>query len=131
MNSNINEILTIESTNKTPYIYCDKNKGLIEIKGRSNAENTNIFYGPFFNWLEKYQNDLPDKFYVNLQLEYLNSSSSNVLMSFFDKLNNLHRQQGLDVFVNWVYEEDDDDMFEHGKDLESKVDFKFNFMAIE
>ena len=94
MSSIINEILTIESTNKTPYIHCDKNKGLIEIKGRSNTENTNIFYEPFFNWFEKYHNELLGKLYVNLQFEYLNSSSSNVLMIFFDKLNVLHKQIG-------------------------------------
>ena len=130
MNPNINEILMIDTTNKTPYIYCDKNKGLIEIKGRSNPENTNIFYEPLFIWFEKYRNDLPGTLYVNLQLEYLNSSSSNVLMIFFDKLNALHKQ-GLKILVNWVYEEDDDDMNEHGKDLESKVGFEFNFIAIE
>ena len=129
MNRNINEILTIDTTNKTPYIYCDKNKGLIEIKGRSNPENTNIFYEPLFIWYEKYHNDLPESIYVNLQLEYLNSSSSNVLMIFFDKLNVLHKR-GIEILVNWVYEEDDDDMNEHGKDLESKVGFKFNFIAI-
>jgi len=72
------ETIIREGTPKTPFVRFDGEKGLVEIKGRSIPENSVEFYKPLIDWLEKYSAGPVKETYVNIQLEYFNTSSSNV-----------------------------------------------------
>ena len=65
------ESISIEGTPKTPTVKFDSIQGIIEIKGRSNPENSREFYKPLIDLLEEYAKDPGDKTIVNIQLEPL------------------------------------------------------------
>jgi hypothetical protein len=108
------ESISIPGTLKTPTIISDGEKGLIEIKGRSNPENSSLFYKPLIDWVEQYSANPPEKTIVNIKLEHFNTSSSKCILDVFKKLEPI-KKANLDIMVNWYYEEDDEEMMEAGE----------------
>ncbi|GIV42273.1 MAG: hypothetical protein KatS3mg034_1583 [Vicingaceae bacterium] len=106
--------LKIDPTYKSPLIIADEEKGLIEIKGRSLPENVSQVYEPLFQWIQEYIKNPRSTTTLNIQLEYFNTSTSKALMEIFNQLSIL-KQKGLDIKINWYYEEDDPDMEEQGE----------------
>ena len=109
--------LRIEATKFTPEILFDFNKRLLVIKGESYPENTSEFFNPVFKWAEIFFAEPSDEpTVVNIELYYFNSSSSKVLMNFFEVLDNAG-DAGHKVTVNWIYEEEDEDSLEFGEEF--------------
>ena len=123
------EPILIEGTPKTPSVKFDREKGVIEIKGRSIPENSIEFYKPLVDWLEYYAKSPLKKTLVNVQLEYFNTSSSKCILDVFKKLEAIHKANH-DVVINWFYEEDDEDMLEAGEDYESIIRVPFKMIEI-
>ncbi len=131
MSNNDLNILEIKSSNKTPYIKFDPNTGVLEMKGRSIPENAVEFYKPLVEWLDKYAQDPKENTVVNVQLEYFNTSSSKCILDVFKKLEDINKQEGKDVVINWYYEEDDEDMLEAGEDYQSILKIPFKMIEME
>ncbi len=131
MSNNELNILEIKSTNKTPYIKFDPNTGVLEMKGRSIPENAVEFYKPLVDWLDQYSQDPKEKTIVNVQLEYFNTSSSKCILDVFKKLEDINKQEGKEVVINWYYEEDDEDMLEAGEDYQSILKIPFKMIEME
>jgi hypothetical protein len=123
------ELLNIKGTAKTPSVFLDANKGLVELKGRSIPENTIEFYNPVFRWLDGYALMKKDKTTVNVQLEYFNTSSSKCITEIFKKLEEIARN-GSDVIINWHYHPDDEDILTAGDDIKSLIKLPFNFIEL-
>src|SRR5688572_17569687 len=115
--------LTITPTAKTPAITF--NDGMLEIKGRSIPENSVEFYKPVMDKLEEYANSPKTQTTVNIQLEYFNTSSSKCLLDIFKKLEHIHKK-GNQVLINWIFEDDDEDMQEAGEDYQAIIQIPFN-----
>jgi len=116
------ENLKIKATKATPDILFDKEKNILEIKGRSYPGSTKEFYAPVFSWLENYFKQLTDeRVTVNLEIIYFNSTSSKVLMDFLSVLED-EINKGKNISVNWFYEDDNDDMLEFGEELQEDID---------
>ncbi len=122
--------LKIEATKYSPEISFDCENNVLEIRGKSYPEDTSVFYSPIFAWVEKYlQREETKKIVVNIELVYFNSSSSKVLLDFFDTLETA-ANDGKEIAVNWFYEEDDEDALEFGEEF--KEDFEsLDFNLIE
>lgn len=110
----IMENISIEATTKTPAILSDSELGTIEIKGRSNPENSSQFYKPLMDWVEGYTMNPKEKTIVNIQLEHFNTSSSKCILDFFKKMEVIHKSNK-GVEINWHYEVDDEDIMEAGE----------------
>lgn len=123
------EKYSIEATPNTPVIEFDLKKGVLDISGRSIPENSIEFYNPLFSALDSYLDHPNDKTNINIQLEYYNSSSSSCLLSVFKKLEKLNKQTGK-VSVNWIYEENDEDILAAGKNFQGIVDLPFTMTPI-
>jgi hypothetical protein len=54
---------------------------------------------------------------VHVSLAYFNSSSTKMLFSFFEALNNA-AMAGNQVRLNWYHDEDDDTILEFGQELQ-------------
>ena len=121
--------LSIKGTMKTPTILSDTDKGVIEIRGRSNPENANAFYKPLIEWIDEYVKNPVDKTTVNLELEYFNTTSSKCILSLLKKLES-SKDSTRDVIVNWYYEKDDYDERETGEFYEKMTELSFNFIGI-
>jgi hypothetical protein len=124
------EKISIAETSKTPAINLDLSKGLIEIKGRSIPENSTEFYMPLLNCLKNF---LPKKnggvLTVNFQLEYFNTSSSKCILEILKSLTALQKT-GIQVTINWYYEEDDDDMQASGENYQEITNISFNMIPV-
>lgn len=124
------EKYTIEATANTPDIKFDLDKGELNISGRSIPENSIEFYNPLFSALDKYLSNPKNNTVVNIQLEYYNSSSSACLLSVFKKFEKLKKNAGHPVTVNWLYEENDEDILSAGKNFEGMVDLPFTMIQV-
>ena len=124
------EVITIESSPKTPSIKFDSKQGKLEIKGRSIPENSVEFYKPLVESLERYASTPTTPTQVDIQLEYFNTASSKCILDVLKRLETIHRQ-GNQVIINWYYEEDDEDMREAGEDYQAIVNLTFNMQQVE
>ena len=113
----IMENLIIEATKSSPAIRFYATSHLLEIIGESYPENAAKFYAPMFSWLEEYLETLSDaSILVNLEIVYFNSSSSKVLMNFFDMLEEA-AAAGRSIIVNWRYHEENETALECGEEF--------------
>jgi hypothetical protein len=122
--------LKIEGTAKTPKINFSAEKNLLEISGRSIPENSVEFYQPVYEWLEMYSQKPNESTTIKVQLEYFNTSSSKCLLDVFRKLEVIHKSGKSKVLVEWMYEEEDEDMMEAGDDYKTIVSLPFTLMKI-
>lgn len=125
------ENLKVEATKSTPSIFFDGQRGVLEISGKSYPENAAKFYAPIFEWVSSYlETTDPAIVQMTLEIIYLNSSSSKVLLNLFDMLDRF-AMRGRKVVINWRYHEEDETALECGQefkeDLESTI---FNLVEI-
>jgi hypothetical protein len=115
--------IDIKATTSTPEIRYDE-EGKLLIRGRSITEGGMDFYRPLLHWAETLKRKM---LIVDLHLEYLNSMSLKKLIQFLKILDtNIHIHI---LFINWHYEEGDDDSLEKGRLMEGllrKADFRLH-----
>jgi hypothetical protein len=120
----------IEGTQKNPTIKFDLTKGELHVSGNSIPENSVDFYKPLLAAMEEYAASPQPTTTVTFNMRYFNTSSSKRILDIFKKLETINRG-GSAVTVNWVYEDDDDDMLEAGEDYQSVVDLSFKMVPIK
>lgn len=125
------ERYSINGTEKTPQINFDHEQGQLEIRGKSVPEDSFKFFEPMNSWLDAYFQNPASNTELNVALEYFNTSSAKVLLELFKKMNQLDKSGKSAIKINWVYEEDDDDMLEAGHDYQRTIDVPMNFVAID
>lgn len=124
------ENLYIKATISSPTVDFNYTTHILEITGESYPENTAEFYDPVLSWLEEYLEKIEDEtVIVNLDIPYFNSSSSKVLMDFFDLLDEA-ADEAKHITVNWMYDEDDDSTLEAGGEFQEDLEtLTFNFVT--
>ncbi len=111
------ENLLIQETKYTPRVELNADDGTIKISGKSYPENTFDYYLPITNWIENYFKESQNvKTIVDLDLEYLNSSSLKAYFDMFDILEDAS-QNKKEIKINWIYDEDNDISQETGEDF--------------
>jgi len=115
--------ITIKGTYKTPDIVFDIKKGEISIKGRSLPENASLFYKPLLDILFKISEN-KSSIVVNIHLEYINANSRKFFIEIFRNLEALIAK-GVNVMINWFYDDPDEDIYEAGMDYSSMVNIPF------
>ena len=109
--------LKIKATKYTPEIDFNAAERILNITGKSYPENTFEHYRPIVAWVQEYLDSLQDeKTVVNLELEYLNSSSSKAYFDLFEILDRA-KSAGKAIEVNWIYDEENDIAEETGEDF--------------
>jgi hypothetical protein len=118
--------LDIAATKRSPEIKLDPEAGVFSIKGTSMPENVNHFYRPVLNALDRYIQQPADKTQVIFSLEYINSSSSQLLLALLYKVRDLV-DEGHHVTIEWHYMVDDEDIYDTGKSYSELSGLTFNF----
>jgi hypothetical protein len=111
----------LEPTQKTPGIYIDESQYQLVIKGRLIPENPEIFFEDLkshFTLFYKKFNETILKF----DLEYFNTGAARYLYRFFVEI-----KESQDISIIWVYEADDEDILESGKEFEELTGLQFDF----
>ena len=119
--------LVIRPTRITPLVYFDPERALLELRGKSSPENSIQFYKRLLITLERYAHFGTKNITANFKFEYFNTSSSKCLFDAFKRLMKA-KNKGMDVTINWYYEEYDEDMLEAGEDYSDLLDHKFNYI---
>ena len=126
------EDIIILDTEKTPYINFDYQNGLIELRGKSIPENSIEFYQPLWKWIENLANEPPPEITVNIEFDYVNSSSLKCLIGLFKKLKDLKdKNENTNIKINWYYDAEDEDMLDTGQECEESAGLPFNMIEIE
>ncbi len=114
--------LMVEATRSSPAIRFDAANHCLSIRGESYPENAAAFYAPVFAWLKAFLAGLEPAAVVRVDLEilYLNSSSTKVMLNFLDLLEQT-AQEGAVVEVNWIYDPDNETVFECGQDFSEEL----------
>jgi hypothetical protein len=120
--------LSIKATQDTPKIEFNT-QGEFELKGISIPENLTIFYAPLIEWINEYKLTLPKKVNLTFEFEYINTTTTYVILEIIDMLLEF-KKIGTEVKIFWKYQEDDEDIFDIGKLLESRCKTQFNFLKI-
>jgi len=112
------EPLFIAASPTSPEIDFRFDQHTLSIKGESYPENAAAFYGPVIARVQAYLDGRKDAdITVNVSLAYFNSSSTKMLFSFFEALNDA-AMEGNQVRLNWYHDEDDDTILEFGQELQ-------------
>lgn len=118
-----------KGSTRTPSIYFDTNKGILEIRGRSIPENSIEFYKPLNEFIANYLLLEKPQTIVNVSFDYFNTNSMKCIFDVFKRLETLV-MKGQSVMINWIYEEGDDDMLEFGVDFQSVLKIPFTMKEI-
>ncbi len=119
----------LEGTLDSPEVLLDKEGGLIKFSGRSLPEDAKSFYKPIMEWIENYAKSNLLNTRIIFQFEYINSSSSKMILELLDQIKQIFENEKEDLlYIEWRYLDDDDDMLEAGEDFEERVGFNFKFV---
>jgi hypothetical protein len=121
-------ILNIKGTDDTPSVILDKEKGLLEISGRSLPEDVNQFYEQILDWIDKYSENPNDRTVFNFKLEYFNTASSKVILDILLKFEEIV-EKGKEVLIKWHYHEEEEDMLEAGEEYADIVEIPFDYVV--
>lgn len=106
----------LEATRATPFVLLDPVAARLEISGNSYPENASSLYQPVFDRLEELLASLNRPLRVDLEMTYLNSSSSKVFMMLLDMLEQA-AAAGATVHVIWRYDLDNESALEIGQEF--------------
>ncbi len=123
------ENLEIQKTEQSPKIKFETN-GNLYIEGVSTINYANKFYGDAVTWLENLkQQQRPEALNLILELYYLNTSSSLMLVEILRSVNSF-KELNTKVRIEWRYEEDDEDILSFGEEVEVATNSKFEYVIL-
>ncbi|HEY0231936.1 MAG TPA: DUF1987 domain-containing protein [Dokdonella sp.] len=127
MNTESSNDLFIAASSSSPEVDFRFSARALSLKGESYPENAAAFYGDIITrtraWLAAL--DAQQSVTVDIALTYFNSSSTKMLFSLFDALNEA-AEGGTTIVLNWRHDVDDDTIQEFGAELHdefSALDF--------
>ena len=78
------------------------------------------FYAPIQQWIEEYFKTENKTTIISFDINYLNSSSIKFYYDLFETLETTS-QNGVDIKVKWIYDEEDDMALETGEEFQEVV----------
>ena len=110
--------MKIEATSRTPLI--EINSGYCLIKGECYPEDISEISIPIMKEIEQELLSV-EKFVLELELYYFNSSSAKFLFDFFEFLEET-AEAGREIVIQWCYRTEDDTMLEAGEDFQEDIE---------
>lgn len=118
------------STKSSPEVDFNPEAGVLKIKGQSYPENPPAFYHDLFVWLKKYLAAADHEILVELNISYMNTSSTKCIMDMIYLLEDAFNA-GANVCINWHYTARNRSMRECGEEFREELNVKFNIIAEE
>ena len=126
--------LIIPGTDFTPSVAFLAETGRLEVSGISRPEDVAGFYEDSLRWLNEFEEEVfrsdhkyaMDELRLVFKMSYFNSSSSKYFIHILRCLKNIENK-GIQVRIEWHYEEGDEKMMEDGEDLAEAVDLEFEY----
>lgn len=121
--------LPADTKEQTPLVHF-KTTGELKIEGKSYPENPMKFYSQILEWIKEVKTQNVSKIDLTVCLDYFNTSTSKIILSIFKSLETLYITDKKDVKIIWLYNPQDEDMTESGKDYGSLLDLPFEMKEI-
>lgn len=130
--------LSLYPTDITPGVLLDAEKNLLKFWGESRPEDARTFYDPIVKWIDDYKKVV---YYISTEgkqvvlitiechFEYYNSASIKYVHDILKKMEDFEDMNNVKLFIRWIYDKGDIDMFEEGKELQTM--FKTDFVFVE
>lgn len=121
--------LFIEGKQNSPAVAFSEG-GVLSISGRSIPEHPLKFYTPLEDWISEFLATSPVKVYLKIHLDYLNTHSTECVLTLMKKLEEYLINSKADVSILWNFDEDDEDMETLGEDLKSLLNVPFKIEEV-
>ncbi len=121
------EPLIITSTIRTAGVHFDAQAAMLNIKGNSIPENSDEFFQPLYDWVEKFKVDYNGKVTFRIFMTYFNTSTIRHIIGLMKRL---IQRYGTDVTIIWAYEKGDEEIMDRGQDISEVVKFNFSFEEV-
>jgi len=110
-----------ERTKTMPYVLIDEEKGYMRFEGESYLEDIVSFFKEINEWLQVYLLSDFTEFTFDCALEYFNSSTTKQIYNILRLMD--ANAPGKNVTVNWIINDEDDDMLiECGEDYRDDIE---------
>ena len=125
--------LILEATDTTPKIVLDHLENKFEISGEASPEDSKLFYASLFSWIDQYKNYL---YFLNnegnskkdlvftFHLNYVSSSALKYTYNFLQQVEEL-KPLCNSVTIKWLFDKEDTDMEDNGKEFSTMVNIPF------
>lgn len=122
--------IRLEATRSTPEVRFDPVGNRLSVIGQSYPENAFAFYQPLLTWIDDYFAQLAQGtgVSVELQLPYINTTSTKCLLMLLEKLEEAH-SDGYPVAVRWLYDEDNESELECAEEFKEDLTLPFDIVA--
>ena len=114
----------IEGGLKSPQVYIDESKNIVEISGNSTLTDTNWFYSNLLKWILAFNLGENQTKTVNIRLQRMNRSSSKWLTLIFNQVKNLIPTCNFEI--NWYFDNNNQNLLNFGQYLKSQSRSKVN-----
>ena len=111
-----------------PTVTLDKESGVFALSGRSIPENATAAFEPILNWWSEYLQTPNQQTVIDLNFDYINSSSMKQLVKLFGMLDEVNGKATA-VKVVWHYNNDDIDSKAQASRLSKMVKFPISIVA--
>lgn len=122
--------LIIDGTKNSPQVELNAKEGIFKIEGTSMAEDAVGFYMPVIEWLKEYAENPNKETQVVFKMTYFNTASSKLLWEIMILLQDIY-QAGHDVKIDWIFQDEDEDMEEAGEIYAERMDIPINLIINE
>ncbi len=113
-------------TDRTPEVIFDT-EGMLTIKGRAMALNRTAPSEKLLNCIERYLKNPAGTTTVIIELEYLNSFGTQILVDVVRKVSQV-LDQGKRLVIKWYYDKEDDDILERGHHISEAFNIPIEFI---
>ncbi|MFO7863542.1 MAG: DUF1987 domain-containing protein, partial [Salinivirgaceae bacterium] len=117
--------LVIDGTKSSPEIILNPREGIFSFSGTSMSEDAVGFYMPVIKWLKDYAADPNPMTHVKFKMTYFNTASSKLLWEIMSLLQDLY-SNGNKVKIDWIFQDEDEDMEEAGEIYAERMDIPIN-----
>lgn len=121
--------LDIVQSTSTPRIVFDGSRHLLSISGESYPENSFEFYAPVVVWLKEYLAQ-EDTLYLEINVSYLNSSSTKCMLDLLDLLEEAHGR-GAAISLTWLYDRENPRSLDLAREFQEEVTLPFTIQSYE
>ncbi len=119
--------LIITSTIRTAGVHFDAQTAILNINGNSIPENSDEFFQPLYDWVDKFKVEYNGKVTFRIFMTYFNTSTIRHIIGVMKRL---IQRYGNDVTIIWAYEKGDEEIMDRGQDISEVVKFSFTFEEV-
>ncbi|RIE03212.1 DUF1987 domain-containing protein [Cohnella faecalis] len=123
------EQMTLSPSRSTPEVRFDPEANVLAIRGQSYPENAFAFYEPLLKWVDLYllQLNSDSRVEIELQLPYINTTSTKCFVMLLEKLDQAHLA-GKKIEVLWYYDEENESELECAEDFKEDLSLPFHIL---